>query len=115
MKITVKNLKRVIKEAIEMSELDQSDSEDIQVGDFVEVDLDYEGIQKKVRVERLIADVNQIFSDSRLEAEVKPYNFSGPGFIGTSMGGRVDGAGNRLKKNRGIFSLQQIVPGSKSR
>ena len=110
MKITVKNLKRVIKEAIEMSELDQSDSEDIQVGDLVDVDLEYEGVQKKIRVERMIPDVNQKFSDSRLEAEIEPYNFHGPGFIGISE----DESGSDWNKGaRGIFSLLQVVPGSK--
>jgi hypothetical protein len=99
MKISVKQLKRLIKESIEDDDLNS-----VEVGDVVDVSVDEMGILP-VRVIELVDDVN---ASAGPEDPRSPGEFSGPGFVG-----EIDpesGESGQL-----VFSLNQVLPGSKAK
>jgi hypothetical protein len=105
MKITIGNLKRLIKESVENDEINT-----IEVGDLVDVDVEELGILK-VRVTELVDDV-QVATGYMKNDPTARVNmddvFNGPGFVGD-----IDpdsGESGEL-----VFSANQIVPGSKAK
>ncbi len=88
MKITKKQLRRLIKEEMQIG-IDMLNWNELQVGDLIDVDSDYI-FYRSVRIIQKLADVSQ---ESGLDA--------GPGFMGTSEYG-----------DEIVFSIQDVVPSS---
>lgn len=99
-------LREIIRTLIE-SELDD-ELNTIEVGDIVDVDAEYMGTVP-VRVLELVDDVREatgvVFADDE-EAFYRDY--VGPGFVG-----EIDSTSG--ESGRLVFSLKQVVPGSKMR
>lgn len=106
MRITVKQLKRLIIESIE------DDLGTVEVGDVLDVDTEYAG-RLSVRVIELVDDVRAVTGyqpgDKRYMPDAHTDRvFQGPGFVGD-----IDPSSGESGKL--VFSLQQVVPGSKAK
>ncbi len=99
MKTTIRNIKLMINEAIENK---------IVPGDLVDVDTG-EGACYKIRVLKLISDVRKEAGLSKDETWPGSEDFTGPGFVGVGTGDEGDWG----KDEQGVFSLKQVIPGSK--
>jgi hypothetical protein len=100
MKITVRALRRIIKEALDVN----SELNTIEIGDLVDVMVDEMGILP-VRVIELVDDVN---AEAGAPDDRSPDEFTGPGFVGEID--PTSGESGQL-----VFSLKQVVPGSKAK
>ena len=93
MRIRYRRLIRLIESIVE-DELNT-----IEVGDLVDVDTNEDSFSG-VRVVELVDDVNSVAGDPDLR---DPSSFYGPGFVGETRDG-----------DELVFSLRQVVPGSKA-
>jgi hypothetical protein len=98
MRIRVKELKKLIREALE-DELNT-----IEVGDVVDVDVDEIGTLP-VRVLELVDDVNAVAGEPDPR---NPDAFKGPGFVG-----EIDPSSG--ESGTMVFSMNQVMPGSKAK
>lgn len=99
MKIKIKDIKRLIKEAINPPESVEDDIGTLQVGDIVDTMGDEFGDFEGVRILELVDDVQAV---TGVEPDNTSTNFEGPGFVGLTP------EGDQL-----VFTLDQVVPGSK--
>lgn len=99
MRVTVGELKRLIREETEADDLNT-----LEVGDMVDVDVDEIGTLP-VRVVELVDDVN-VVAGPRGDPNGPGAEFYGPGFVG-----EIDPASG--ESGTLVFSMNQVMPGSK--